>query len=103
MSQVFELAEFRIVDGRAEEFERVMESARSVIARDPGLDSIEYWRGIERADAFILLLKWKSLEAHLEGWRNSPHYSEWSALVTPFIAEVLGDGHFVPCGEPFSG
>jgi len=103
MGQVYELAEFTIVDGRADEFEQVMEVARTVIGRDPGLDSIEYWRGVERPDVFILLLKWKSLEAHFEGWRNSPDYAEWSSLVVPFISGTPGDGHFIPCGEPYTG
>jgi heme-degrading monooxygenase HmoA len=99
---VYELTEFVVPKGRELEFEDVMRTARTVIARCAGLISIEYWRGVERGNVYTLLLKWRSMDAHLEEWRNSPHYPEWSALVVPFIVEPPRDEHFTPCGSPFS-
>ncbi|MGC0367453.1 heme-degrading monooxygenase HmoA [Rhodococcus sp. 27YEA15] len=99
---VYELCEFVVPEGRELEFEKVMLTARTVIARCPGLVSIEYWRGVEKRNVYSLLLKWRSLDAHLVQWRSSPHYSEWSDLVVPFIVEPPRDGHFVPCGDPYS-
>ncbi|MBP2351440.1 heme-degrading monooxygenase HmoA [Kribbella aluminosa] len=100
-SPVYELTEFVVPKGRELEFEHVMRTARTVIARCAGLISIEYWRGVERRNVYTLLLKWRSMDAHLEEWRNSPHYPEWSALVVPFIVEPPRDEHFVPCGVAF--
>jgi len=99
---VYELCEFVVPEGRELEFEDVMRTARTVIARCAGLISIEYWRGVERRNVYTLLLKWRSLDAHLTEWRNSPHYPEWSDLIVPFIVEPPRDGHFVPCGVPYS-
>jgi heme-degrading monooxygenase HmoA len=102
MSAVYELAEFTIPEGREPDFEKTMETARTVIARAPGFISIEYWQGIEQPNVYTILIKWRTLESHLDGWRHSPHYPEWSALVRPFIVETPRDAHFVPCGEPFT-
>ena len=103
MSAVYELAEFEVPEGRELEFEEVMRQARTVIARTPGLVSIEYWRGVERTNVYTLLLKWRSMDAHLEEWRSSPDYGEWSALVVPFIVGQPRDAHFIPCGAPYEG
>jgi heme-degrading monooxygenase HmoA len=84
---VYELCEFVVPVGRELEFEDAMATARKVIARCDGLISIEYWRGVESTNVYTLLLKWRSMDAHLEEWRNSPHYSEWAELVVPFISE----------------
>jgi heme-degrading monooxygenase HmoA len=101
MTAVYELAEFTIPEGRERDFEETMETARTVIARAPGFISIEYWQGIEQPSVYTLLIKWRTLESHLDGWRKSSHYPEWSALVRPFIVGVPRDAHFTPCGEPF--
>ncbi len=104
MSVVYELSEFTIQEGRETEFEGTMLVAREVIGRTPGLESIEYWRCIETPNVYALLLKWRSMEAHLVEWRNSPLYAEWSALVVPFIEGTTPrDAHFAPCGSPYTG
>jgi heme-degrading monooxygenase HmoA len=101
-SPVYERCEFVVPEGRELEFEDAMRTARTVIARCAGLISIEYWRGVERENVYTLLLKWRSMDAHLQEWRNSPHYPEWSSLVVPFIVGEPRDEHFVPCGDPHS-
>jgi heme-degrading monooxygenase HmoA len=100
---IHEIAEFTIAEGREPEFEDTMMIARRVIARAPGFVSIEYWRGVERPQVYTLIIKWRSVEAHTEGFRQSALYSEWSALVRPFFAAPPEVAHAVPRINPFHG
>ena len=46
-----------------------------------GYISHELQRCIEKKSRYILLVRWQTLEAHTEGFRKSPHYSEWKKLL----------------------
>ena len=39
---------------------------------------------MERADRFLLLVRWQTLEAHTKGFRGSPDYQRWKALLHHF-------------------
>ena len=38
-------------------------------------------RGIENPDSFILLVQWDSVDDHMKGFRESPAFTEWRALL----------------------
>ncbi len=104
MSTITEIAEFTIATGREQEFEQtMMTQARQIIAQAAGFVSIEMAQGIERPSVYQLLIKWRSVESHLEGFRNSVLYEDWSALVRPFFAEPAKVEHFNPRMNPFRG
>jgi heme-degrading monooxygenase HmoA len=100
---IHELAQFTIIEERAEEFEQMMLQARQVIARSPGFISIEYWRGIERPQVYTLLIAWDSVDDHLVGFRQGGLYSEWAALTRPFFAGDPSVEHFQPVEASFQG
>ncbi len=98
---VLEQAVITIRPGTGREFEYALSEARGVVAGAAGFVSIEACRGIERPDEYVLLIRWRTLEDHVEGFRGSEAFGRWRALIGPFfasppvvthLATVLGDG-----------
>jgi heme-degrading monooxygenase HmoA len=81
--------------GAEEEFEQVFEQARHIIAASPGCRGVTLSRGIENRNTYLLLVSWDSLEAHEVGFRQSPAYDEWRALLHHFYDPKPVVEHFV--------
>ena len=71
-----------------------MERAKGIIAASPGFLSLRVARCIERPNCFLLLVEWESLKAHTEGFRGSPAYEEWRALLHHFYDPFPVVEHF---------
>jgi heme-degrading monooxygenase HmoA len=100
---VVEHAELTVEAGREQEFEEAFGKAREVLAEAEGFRWAELLRGAERPRTFLLLVGWESVEAHLVGFRKSPRFQRWRALVGPFFAEPPAVEHFHELGARFSG
>jgi heme-degrading monooxygenase HmoA len=72
--------------GTEEQFEAAVREAQKFPAQIDGFISLELHRGIESPSTFLGLLKWESVEAHEEGFRSSPQFAEWRALIGPYFA-----------------
>ena len=81
---IVEIAPLRIKSGQAAEFETAFNTAQRIIASMPGYLSHELLRCVEREDEYVLVVHWESLEAHEIGFRRSPEYQEWKALLHHF-------------------
>jgi heme-degrading monooxygenase HmoA len=82
-----DVLEVAVLDVRATQgaaFERAFAEAQSIIASMPGYRRHELRRCLERADRYLLLVWWDTLEAHTEGFRGSPRYQEWKRLLHHF-------------------
>jgi heme-degrading monooxygenase HmoA len=99
---IHELAHFPIQAGREAEFEQSMLKARDVISAAPGFVSIEWWRGIERPNIYALHVVWESVEAHEQGFRQSPAFEEWKALTRPYFDGDVAMEHFDPRSDVYS-
>ncbi len=91
---ILERALFPIKPGMAEEFSAAFAQARKLLEATPGFQKLEMRQGIEAPDTFILLVWWDSVEAHMEGFRNSPAIQEWRALLSPFFAGTPQMEHY---------
>ena len=92
---ILEHADIRIAPGRQAEFEEAIHRAlATVIARAEGFRSAKVVRGIESAERFVLMIEWDTLEAHTVGFRESPQFAEWRAIVGPFFAGPPTVEHF---------
>ena len=60
----------------------------SPIAAIPGYRGHELQRCIEHDQQYVLLVRWDSLEAHTVGFRQSPDYQQWRALLHHFYDPV---------------
>lgn len=81
---ILEVAILDIIPGREREYEAAFAEAAKIIAVMQGYQSHELQRCVEKANRYILLVKWDTLEDHTEGFRQSDAYQEWKALLHHF-------------------
>jgi heme-degrading monooxygenase HmoA len=92
---ILEVADIRVPDGKQSEFEEaVRRGLDTVLSRSAGFHSYEVRRCIESPDRYLLLIQWDALEDHTVGFRRSPAYDEWSAIVRPHFAVSPHVEHF---------
>ena len=78
---ILEHAVLPVRPGEEEDFEEAFTLAKSIILSSPGCESLTLSRCLERPSAYLLLVQWDSVEAHEVGFRGSPAYEEWRALL----------------------
>ncbi len=78
---ILELATLDVKPGQETAFERDFVTASALISSIDGYLSHELQRCVERPGRYLLLARWRTLEAHTEGFRKSPHYAEWKKLL----------------------
>ncbi len=81
---VLELAVLNVIPNREAEFERAFAEAKGIIAAMPGFVSLELQRCVEQANRYALLVQWRSVGDHTVGFRESPEYQRWKALLHHF-------------------
>jgi heme-degrading monooxygenase HmoA len=81
---ILEVAVLNVRSGQSSIFEQSFAQAQSIIASMPGYLSHELQRCIEVPDRYILLVKWRRLEDHTVGFRQSSQYQEWKRLLHHF-------------------
>jgi heme-degrading monooxygenase HmoA len=82
--------------GAEAEFEAAFGEAVRIIAGSPGCRTVSLSRCLERPSAYLLLVEWDSLEAHMHGFRESAAYDEWRALLHHFYEPFPTVEHFAP-------
>ena len=80
--------------GLEAEFESAFAEARPIIASMPGFRSLPLLRGIESASTYLLLVEWETVEHHEVGFRQSPEYQQWRALLHHFYEPFPVVEHF---------
>lgn len=83
-----------VIPGRESDFLAAFAQARPLIESSPGCLGLELHRGVERINEFLMLVRWESLEAHIEGFRGSPAYERWRELLHHFYEPFPEVVHF---------
>jgi heme-degrading monooxygenase HmoA len=92
---ILEIADIRVAPGRQAEFdEAIARGLRTVIARAKGMQGYQVNKCIESPGRYVLQIRWETLEAHTVGFRESPLFGEWRAIVGPFFAQPPLVEHF---------
>ena len=78
---ILEVATLDVKPGPTADFERDFAIASAYIASIDGYVSHELHRCLEKPNRYLLLVRWKTLEAHTIGFRTSPAYQEWKRLL----------------------
>ena len=78
---ILESALLDVKPGQESAFERDFAAASVFISSIDGYLSHELLRCLERPGRYLLLARWRTLEAHTEGFRKSPQYLEWKPLL----------------------
>jgi heme-degrading monooxygenase HmoA len=93
---VLEVAILNLRPGASAEFEAAFREAQSSLAASPGYQRHELRRCHEAADRYLLLVWWDTLESHTQGFRRSPAYARWRALLHPFYDPFPTVEHYLP-------
>ena len=91
---ILEVATLDLKPGQEEAFETAFRQASSIIAGMPGYVSHQLQRCIEHRSRYLLLVNWQTLEDHTVGFRGSPGYQEWKALLHHFYDPFPTVEHF---------
>jgi heme-degrading monooxygenase HmoA len=81
---ILEVALLSVRHDQTKEFEAAFGQAQKIIASMPGYVSHELQRCLERANLYILLVRWQTLQDHEVGFRKSVQYQEWKKLLHHF-------------------
>jgi heme-degrading monooxygenase HmoA len=93
---IVEIAQISIRPGSEAEFEAVFPQAIAVLARSKGYWTHELRRSIENPNRYLLKVEWRTLEDHTVGFRGSPAFAQWRALIGPFFESPPVVEHFQP-------
>ena len=92
---ILELVDIRIQPGQQAAFdEAIQRGVETVIAKAKGFEGYKVNRGIESPERYVLQILWDTLEDHTVGFRQSPLFTEWRAIVGPFFAAPPHVEHF---------
>jgi heme-degrading monooxygenase HmoA len=93
---IVERAVISVTPGFETDFEAGFREARKVVAEADGFRSVSIARGIEEPSTYLLLIEWDSVEAHMQGFRESERFGRWRELIGPYFAEPPAVEHFQP-------
>jgi heme-degrading monooxygenase HmoA len=81
---ILEIAPLQVRAGQSPAFEDTFRTAQAIISSMPGYLSHELQRCLEHEDRYVLLVRWRTLEDHQVGFRQSAGYQDWKALLHHF-------------------
>jgi heme-degrading monooxygenase HmoA len=81
---ILEIAPLQVRAGQGAAFEAAFAEAQAIIASMPGYCGHELQKCLERADHYVLLVRWESVAHHEQGFRQSEGYQRWRQLLHHF-------------------
>jgi heme-degrading monooxygenase HmoA len=85
-TDILEVAVLSVLAGHGAEFEAAFKIASKIISASPGHVCNELRRCLEIKDRYILLVRWRTVEDHTVGFRESAAYQEWKNLLHRFYS-----------------
>ncbi|MRD45877.1 antibiotic biosynthesis monooxygenase [Caenimonas koreensis DSM 17982] len=84
---ILEIADIRIKPGQQAAFDEAIQRAlTTVMGRVKGAHDYSVNKCIENPERYVLQIMWDTLEDHTIGFRESPLFAEWRAIIGPFFA-----------------
>ncbi len=94
---ILEHAILDVKPGLAADFEAAMAEALPLISASDGFGGIEVRRCMESPDRYVLLVRWRDVDAHDPGFRGSDRDPRWRELLHRFYDPFPVVEHY---GEP---
>jgi heme-degrading monooxygenase HmoA len=91
---IVEVARITVMTGKSAEFEAAITKAVSVFRQAKGCLGLHLQRCIEQPDDYEVIIRWETLQDHTVGFRESPLFQDWRALVGPYFAVPPSVSHF---------
>ncbi len=81
---ILEVAILFVNKNEEKEFEAAFFKAKEIISASKGYIDHQLQKCIEKEGKYILLVKWKNIIDHTEGFKKSERYKEWKELLHHF-------------------
>ena len=94
---VIEHALLPVRAGSEAAFEAAGAEAKPLIEASPDFISLKIFRPAATGQAYLLLVEWRSVADHRDGFRQSDRYGRWRALLHRFYDPIPEVSYF---GEP---
>ncbi len=92
---ILEIADIRIAPGQQSAFEEaIVRGVTTVIHHAKGFAGFKVNHSVETPERYVLMIYWATLEDHTVGFRTSPAFASWRAIVGPFFAGPPTVEHF---------
>jgi heme-degrading monooxygenase HmoA len=93
---ILEVAQLPVKAGEEAAFETAFADAAKIISAQRGYVSHELARGADEDNGshYVLLVRWETVTAHQDGFRNSADYQKWRALLHKFYEPGIAVAHF---------
>src|ERR671917_1429847 len=85
---IVEYIRYSIPEPRRADFERAYGEAASVLDDSEHCLRYEVSRGVEEPANYVVRIEWDSIEGHEQGFRRSPGFRTFFALVRPFFDDI---------------
>jgi len=95
---ILEVAILDVKPGLQKDFEESFNEAQKIISQCEGYISHQLQSCIEKPNRYILLVHWRTLEDHTEGFRGSKEYQQWKKLLHHFYDPFPEVEHYTLTG-----
>ena len=92
---VLEVAILNVRAGTQAAFESAFAQAVPIISASPGYISHQLKCCVESETRYLLLVEWRTLEDHVQGFRGSPAYQQWKQMLHHFYDPFPTVEHYV--------
>ncbi len=93
---IVEVVDFKIPPEQHQAFGPALKQAvASVLSKAAGYGGHSVLACMETPGRYVLTVHWATLEDHTVGFRESPAFAEWRALIGPYFAQPPHVEHFV--------
>lgn len=83
---ILEIAQIEVRPESEARFEAAVAEAAPLFSGSEGCRSFDLHRSVEFPSRYRLVVGWDSIDAHMVGFRGSPAFERWRALVSPYFA-----------------
>ena len=95
---IVEVIRYLIVEGQEAAFEDAYRQAQKYLADSPHCLGYQLSRCLKHRSRYVLLIRWVSAEGHLQGFRGSPAFQPFLALIAPFFKQIEEMEPYEPTG-----
>lgn len=95
---IVEYTRYKIDEKRRMLFERAYEKAGEVLRSSSHCQRYELSHCTEDPNYYTLRIEWDSEDGHLKGFRSSPEFKTFLALVQPYIKDIEEMRHYAVIG-----
>src|ERR1700686_725506 len=78
---ILEVAVLNVRAGQGALFEQTFAEAQAILSSMHGYASHQLQRSVENPNKYLLLVQWNRIEDHTIGFRQSPEFQRWRALL----------------------